>query len=57
MKEDLCLWFYIHGYEEGFIPNEVSSSKQRKMSFDTYAIVSMVDRVERREIFGEDGVL
>lgn len=57
MKGAMRSWFKGLGYEYGFGPGEMSSSKVRNRLTDAYAIVSMVNREERKEIFGEDEVL
>lgn len=50
-------WFHDIKYEERFGTREVPSIKMRKMLIDTYDIVSVVIRGEKKEIFGEDEVL
>lgn len=57
MEENMHSWFHDIKYEERFGTREVSSIKMRKMLIDTYDIVSVVNRGEKKEIFGEDEVL
>lgn len=57
MREDLKSMSQGLCYKEGFGPNKVLSSIQRKKLIDTCVIVSVADCAKRKEIFGEGGVL
>lgn len=57
LRKDLESLYHGLGYEEVFGPEEMSLSYHRKKSIDNCAIVIEVSRTERKEIFGEDGVL
>lgn len=57
IKKDVYSWFQKVGYEKGFGPGEVPASKVKKKQIDTYAILSVVIRKDRKKIFGEDRIL
>lgn len=56
MREDLEYMYQGLIYEEGFGPGEVLCSLQRKKLIDTRIIVSVINYMERKEIFGEGKV-
>lgn len=56
-KEDLHSWFHGVDYEEGFGPYEMPHTEVNKILIYNYAIVSAINREERKGIFGEDGAL
>lgn len=57
MKKDFGSWFRKIGYEEGFGIGEMLSSHLGKKRIDIHTIVSGAGRVERKNKFGEDGIL
>lgn len=42
------------GYERGLDPDEVLSSLQKKKQIDSFSILSVASRMERKEILGKD---